>query len=193
MKIITGLARGRVLYWPEGEKTRPTAAQVKEALFSVIQFDIEGRTVLDLFAGSGQLGLEALSRGAAFAHFVDFDKDAINIIEKNIKICGFENFSKVYKTSYDAFLKLTDLKFDIVFLDPPYAFGGAARADTRSAPTGVGCINHVFELLKNKINFGGKIVYEHDFDNKPPENIDFLTLHKTYKYGKKAISIFVNK
>ncbi len=124
MRIITGKARGIRLKTLEGEATRPTAERVKEAVFSMLQFDLEGREVLDLFAGSGQLGLEAVSRGAAHAVLVDKSKDAVKIIEENaIKT----------KLALDCTVKLSDAmdylrrnrgtRFDIVFLDPPYASG----------------------------------------------------------------------
>jgi len=124
MRIITGKAKGIRLKTLEGETTRPTAERVKEAVFSMLQFDLEGREVLDLFAGSGQLGLEAVSRGAAHATLVDKSKEAVKIIEENaIKT----------KLALDCTIKLSDamdflrrnrgVKFDIVFLDPPYASG----------------------------------------------------------------------
>lgn len=124
MRVITGRARGIRLKTLEGEATRPTAERVKEAVFSMLQFDLEGREVLDLFAGSGQLGLEAVSRGAAHAVLVDKSKDAVKIIEENaIKT----------KLALDCTIKLSDAmdylrrnrgtRFDIVFLDPPYAAG----------------------------------------------------------------------
>ena len=124
MRIITGKAKGIRLKTLDGETTRPTAERVKEAVFSMLQFDLEGREVLDLFAGSGQLGLEALSRGAAHAVLVDKSKDAVRIIEENaIKT----------KLALDCTIKLSDaldylrrnrgVKFDVIFLDPPYAAG----------------------------------------------------------------------
>ena len=124
MRIITGTARGTKLMTLEGVSTRPTAERVKEAVFSMLQFELEGRAVLDLFAGSGQMGLEAVSRGAAHADLVDRSRDAIEVVRKNmIKT----------KLALDCTIKLSDamdflrrnrgVKFDIVFLDPPYAAG----------------------------------------------------------------------
>ncbi len=122
MRIITGQARGIQLKAPEGEATRPTAARVKEAVFSMLQFDIEGRSVLDLFAGSGQLGLEAASRGAADVTFVDKSKEAMAVIKENIKKTKLTEYCNFYQTDYIDFIKRFASKpFDIIFLDPPYA------------------------------------------------------------------------
>ena len=121
MRVITGTARGRVLRTLEGEDVRPTTDRVKEAVFSIIQFEIEGRRVLDLFAGSGQLGIEALSRGAASATFVDMSKDSLSTVKYNLEHTKLGDNAKVVQTDALSFLKLTKDKFDIVFLDPPYA------------------------------------------------------------------------
>ena len=123
MRIITGTAKGTKLFTLEGETTRPTSERAKEALFSMIQFDIEGRRVLDLFAGSGQLGLEAISRGAAFCMFTDASADAIGIVKKNIEKTHFADKTKTLITDYRNFLRKSDGRegFDIIFLDPPYA------------------------------------------------------------------------
>ncbi len=123
MRIITGSARGTRLQTLDGEEvTRPTAERVKEALFSMIQFDLEGRRVLDLFAGSGQLGLEALSRGAASATFGDLSREACEIIKKNAQKTKLYEKSRVLNTDYKAVIRGCQgrEKFDIVFLDPPY-------------------------------------------------------------------------
>ena len=106
MRIITGSARGVSLLTLPGEATRPTAERTKEAVFSMIQFDIEGRNVLDLFGGSGQLGLEALSRGAAFCHFNDSNPAAVKIIQKNLQVCGFEKDAKVTCADYIMCVKI---------------------------------------------------------------------------------------
>lgn len=123
MRIITGSARGAVLNTLEGEATRPTPAKVKEALFSAIQFDIEGRKVLDLFAGSGQLGLEALSRGAEKATFVDGSKEATAIVTANAQKTHLYQKSNVLCMDWKQYIKSAKgrSKFDLVFLDPPYA------------------------------------------------------------------------
>ncbi len=122
MRIITGTARGTTLAALEGEVTRPTSDRVKEALFSMIQFDIEGRTVLDLFGGSGQLALEALSRGAAHATIIDQSHDAVNIIIENAKKTHLFEKCRVTPTDYTTFIRgaANRKTFDIIFLDPPY-------------------------------------------------------------------------
>ena len=121
MRVITGLARGRRLETLPGEATRPTAEKVKESLFSAIQFDIEGRRVLDLFAGSGQLGIEALSRGASGCVFVDKNTEAVKIIRRNLQNTGLSSAAQVLGTDALSYLTRPGDRFDLVFLDPPYA------------------------------------------------------------------------
>lgn len=122
MRIITGTARGTKLNTLEGENTRPTSDRVKEAVFSMLQFDIEGRAVLDLFAGSGQMGLEALSRGAARATLIDVNREAVDIIIDNAKKTHLFKQCRVTATDYASFIRGAKGKetFDIIFLDPPY-------------------------------------------------------------------------
>ena len=124
MRIITGKAKGVRLVTLEGETTRPTAERVKEAVFSMLQFDIEGRRVLDLFAGSGQMALEAVSRGAREAVLVDKSKEAVGVINKNIVKTKFTEECKVFCMDWSDYVRRFGAeKFDIVFLDPPYAAG----------------------------------------------------------------------
>ena len=124
MRIITGKAKGIRLKTLEGDATRPTAERVKEAIFSMIQFDLEGRSVLDLFAGSGQIGLEAISRGASSVVMVDRSKDAIRIIEENAAKTKLSSFCTIRQMDcLDYIQRNRGAKFDIVFLDPPYASG----------------------------------------------------------------------
>ena len=126
MRIITGRAKGIRLATLEGENTRPTSERVKEAIFSMIQFEIEGRRVLDLFSGSGQMGLEALSRGAESALMVDHAKAAVSVIKQNIAKTKLDGASVICADSLE-FLRgegrkrNESAKYDIVFLDPPYA------------------------------------------------------------------------
>ena len=126
MRIITGSARGVALQTLEGEVTRPTPAVVKEAVFSSIQFDIEGRTVLDLFAGTGQLGLEALSRGAKKAVFIDHTAAAIKTIRENAATARLSDRCEIRQSDYKAFLQSAPKRsFHLVFMDPPYKIGRA--------------------------------------------------------------------
>lgn len=123
MRIITGKAKGTRLKTLEGESTRPTAERVKEAVFSMIQFDIEGRSVLDLFAGSGQMALEALSRGASEATLVDKSADAVAIIRDNAQKARLAENCTIYRSDYLDFIRrFSGRQYDIVILDPPYAF-----------------------------------------------------------------------
>ncbi len=124
MRIITGKARGTNLFSLEGETTRPTSDRVKEAVFSMLQFEIEGRTVLDLFGGSGQLALEALSRGAASAVISDSAKAAVEIIKKNSEKTHLTTDCTILLADWkDALRRQSGKRFDIVFLDPPYKLG----------------------------------------------------------------------
>ena len=175
MRVITGLAGGRKLSTLEGEATRPTGDKVKEGIFSAIQFDIEGRNVLDLFAGSGQLGIEALSRGATFALFCDNNPAAVKVIKSNIATCGFADQSQVVSGGYTEVLCTTPHKFDIAFLDPPYQAGILL-----SAAEGVAKI----------MNPHGMIICEHDERAEMPEKIGAFVLKKRYRYGKTAVSLY---
>jgi 16S rRNA (guanine(966)-N(2))-methyltransferase RsmD len=122
MRVITGTARGKRLSELPGMDTRPTTDRVKEGLFNVIQFDIEGRKVLDLFAGTGQLGIECLSRGAAHCDFVDSSRVAAGIVRDNLRLTGLEAQATVHQRDFSAFLNsVRGNKYGLVFLDPPYA------------------------------------------------------------------------
>ncbi len=124
MRIITGTAKGIRLKTLEGDATRPTSERVKEAVFSMLQGDIEDREVLDLFAGSGQMGLEALSRGASHATLCDKSAQAINIISENAEKTRLVSKCTIRKCDYlDALRNSMGKKYDIIFLDPPYASG----------------------------------------------------------------------
>ena len=125
MRIITGTAKGKRLKTLEGDATRPTSERMKEAIFSAIQFDLEDRTVLDLFAGCGQLGLEALSRGAKSAMFVDASNDAITVVKQNAQATDFFSRSRFLTSDYRNYIRKAARRdsFDLVFIDPPYALG----------------------------------------------------------------------
>ena len=122
MRVITGTARGKKLASPEGEHTRPTLERIKEAIFSIIQFDIANKDVLDLFAGSGQLGIEALSRGAKYAEFVDNDKNACDVITSNLKSTDLSNKAKVICGECFSHVrhKRDCEKYGLIFIDAPY-------------------------------------------------------------------------
>ena len=133
MKIITGTAKGKRLKTLEGEATRPTSERIKEAIFSSIQFDVEGRRVLDLFAGSGQMGLEALSRGAQSAMFVDSAKEAVDVVKANAEATGFFGVCRYLVSDYRNFLRkyAGRERYDLIFIDPPYAMECAKDAVER--------------------------------------------------------------
>ena len=130
MRIITGSAKGKKLVSLEGDNTRPTSERIKEAVFSSIQFDIEGRRVLDLFAGSGQMGLEALSRGAEKATFIDLSREAMDIVKQNAKITGFFEVSHFLVSDWRNYIRKASGReqFDLVFVDPPYTMECCADA-----------------------------------------------------------------
>ncbi len=123
MRIITGTAKGRTLLAPEGLETRPTSERAKEAIFSMLRFELEGRRVLDLFAGSGQMGLEAVSGGAASATLVDRSKKSFEILKKNIEKTGLFEKCRAVNADFADFLARDHERYDIVFLDPPYRGG----------------------------------------------------------------------
>ncbi len=175
MRVITGSAGGRKLSTLEGEATRPTGDKVKEGVFSAIQFDIEGRKVLDLFAGSGQLGIEALSRGAVFAVFCDNNPAAVKVIRSNISACGFAEVSQVAACGYSELLLSTPHRFDIAFLDPPY---------------NAGILLSAAEGVARVMNPHGIIICEHNDRTEMPENIGNFVLKKRYRYGKTAVSLY---
>ena len=120
MRVITGEAKGRRLFSPDGAETRPTSDFVKQAVFSMIRDDIEGRRALDLFAGTGQMGIEALSRGAVCAHFVDNARAAVCVIKKNLEHCRLEANARVFQCGAMEFLSRAKEKYDLIFIDPPY-------------------------------------------------------------------------
>ena len=177
MRVITGTARGCRLKELEGMETRPTTDRVKEGLFSALQFDIEGRRVLDLFAGTGQLGIECLSRGAAEAVFVDRRADAVKLIRENLKVTELTDRARVVSADSMEFLKGLREKFDIIFLDPPYAAGLLEPAIAHIAK---------FDIL----NPHGIIMAEHPVERTMPALSAPYRLHKTYRYGKIAVTMY---
>lgn len=175
MRVITGSARGRHLKSPEGFDVRPTADKVKEAIFSVVQFDIEGSAVLDLFSGSGQMGIEALSRGAKSCVFVDSSRSSIEVTRENIAAAGFKNEATVINSDSIGYLKMCGKTFDIAFLDPPY---------------GKGLIEEAAELLCGHMSDRGIIVCEHELRLELPEEFGKMRKHRTYKYGKIEVTVY---
>ncbi len=182
MRIITGKSKGTKLFTLDGEDvTRPTSERAKEAIFSMIQFEIEGRRVLDLFAGSGQLGLEAMSRGAAYAMFIDSDRQAMSIVKKNAEKTHFFEDCGYLVSDYRSYLrKISDKdRFDIIFLDPPYRSNYLCEA-----------LIHIYDgkVIKDT----GLVVCESDRVETVCENEDILskyTLERTAGYGRVHIML----
>lgn len=168
MRIITGSARGRKLITLEGSDVRPTSEMVKESLFNILQFGIEGRSFLDMFAGSGQIGLEALSRGAESAVFVDSSKRSVGVIETNMENSGLAG-GKVVCADSVMYVKRTPEKFDVAFLDPPYSTGVLEKA---------------LEAVTGAMNEGGVIICEHPSEEKLPEEVNEFRKVKDYRYGR---------
>ena len=176
MRVITGSARGRVLKELQGMETRPTTGKVKESLFSIIQFDIEGRRVLDLFAGTGQLGIEALSRGAAECVFIDRRPDAVRLIQENLALCRLADRARVRQGDALPYLRSGE-KFDLIFLDPPYASGLLEQALSDIAGFDI-CREH------------GIIMAESPADAVLPALEAPYRLYREYRYGKIKLTVY---
>jgi 16S rRNA (guanine966-N2)-methyltransferase len=180
MRIITGIAKGRRIKAPEGMDTRPTTDRVKESLFNIISKKIFEAKVLDLFAGTGNLGLESISRGAHKCTFVESTKATLKILRENIEGLDFQDKSEVY--SQDAFAALKILsrnneKYDLIFLDPPYSKGFVNKA-----------IKEIDEL--DLLSDDGIVVSEYDMIDPIPDSIGKIKIYRTEKYGKTKISFW---
>lgn len=178
MKVISGKLKGRTLKGYNIEGTRPTMDRVKESVFAIIQDKVPNSVVLDLFAGSGNLGIEAISNGADKVYFVDYNKECIRVINENIQKFQINNQCVVLKADYQEALKKfnNNIQFDIIFIDPPYKY------------------QLKNELLKTIIDYhllkdNGIIVFEYQTDEDINNNIS-LELIKNKKYGDKFVSIY---
>lgn len=177
MRVITGKAKGITLATPDGMLTRPTSDRVKEALFSIIQFDLAGARVLDLFGGTGQLGIEALSRGANSAVFVDSREPACRLIRENLRRTNMGHVAKVVRCDYLDYLMRCNETFDIVILDPPYAevfLENALKTLTE------------IDILQS----GGIIITERPLGKDLPWDFEGFTRSRDYKYGKTLITLY---
>ncbi|MDE6004287.1 MAG: 16S rRNA (guanine(966)-N(2))-methyltransferase RsmD [Oscillospiraceae bacterium] len=176
MRVITGSAKGIKLKTLEGLDVRPTTDRVKEGMFSAIQFEISHARILDLFAGSGQLGIEALSRGAKQAVFVDQSAKALAIVKENLKITGLLDYAELYHRTAEQYLNACpEQAFDMIFLDAPYRMQ---------------ILEKIMPSLSRILKSNGKIIAEHEIDCKLPEKILNLYLQKEYFYGKIVVSVF---
>lgn len=183
MRIIGGLARGTNLYTLDGLDTRPTLDRVRESLFNIIQNDIKDSVLLDLFAGSGAVGLEAISRGAKKAVLCDKNKKAIEVINKNVKKLRAEEKVQILCIDYENYLKTSQEKFDFIYLDPPYK---------------TKCISKSVQLIYNAdlLTEKGVIIAETDELEKVINEINEMKLsiniYDTRKYGRARL-IFMRK
>ena len=177
MRIISGSARGRKLKELQGTDTRPTTDKVKESMFNIVQFDIEGRRVLDLFGGTGQLGLEALSRGAEACTFVDQRKEAAALIRENVKLTGFTDRARVVQGEALSFLAACRERFDLIFLDPPYASGLLEKSVEAVVR---------FDILSEH----GIMICESAADTVLPPPAPPYEQGRDYRYGKIRLTVF---
>lgn len=177
MRVITGTARGRKLGELKGMDTRPTTDQVKESMFNILQFDIEGRRVLDLFAGTGQLGIEALSRGAAGCTFVDQRREAVNLIRSNLKHCALSERARVVQGEALGYLSMAREQYHLIFLDPPYHMDLLENAIKK--------IGEIDILTEN-----GIIICESPAEKILPELDAPYRKGREYRYGKIKLTVY---
>ena len=176
MRVITGSARGRVLETLKGDDiVRPTTDKVKEAIFSAIQFEIEGRDFIDVFAGSGQMGIEALSRGARSAVFLDSSRRAAAVIERNLRVTNLQQFATVIVADSLNYLRSTDLLFDVAFLDPPY---------------NTGILQETMPIIAQRMKKTGVIICESALNDKILQKYYNFTLDRERTYGKIRVSTY---
>ncbi len=175
MRIVAGSARGRKLISPEGMDVRPTTDKVKESLFNIIQFEVPDARVLDLFAGTGQLGLEALSRGAREAVFVDAAGKSLATVKKNVELCGFADRATLVHADAIAWLSRREGTFDLVFLDPPYHKGLCEKA---------------MEALPPVLNDSAAVICETQADEDLPERFGPFARAKEYRYSAIRLTVY---
>lgn len=180
MRIVGGKAKGRRLLSAKGLKTRPTSDKVKESIFNILRLDFEGKDVLDLFAGTGNLGIEALSRGAMRAVFIENNRRAISILERNLNNCNFIDRSEIIESNVAQGIKILenkDLSFDLVFLDPPYAEQLLRDTLVKVSRS---------EIVKD----GALLIAEHSHSERIEQHVERLTLIDQRRYGKTLVSFF---
>ena len=177
MRFVAGTARGRKLKELPGLDTRPTTDKVKESMFNIVQFDIEGRRVLDLFAGTGQLGCEALSRGAAYVTFVDQSREAAKVVKENAALVASPDAFEVLQRDALGYVESHPGKFGLVFLDPPYRTGLMEKA-----LRAISLIDIVAEH--------GIIVCETGLDEALPTLDPPYEMGREYRYGKIKLTLY---
>lgn len=176
MRIVSGEKRGLLLKTLPGEKTRPTLERVKEGIFSSLHFLLPGAVVLDLYAGSGQMGLEALSRGAAKCTLVDNNRDAVALIKENARSTALFERCTVAGMDVQAFLANGRDRFDIVFVDPPYRMVEIAA---------------LLQQIERVVAPGGLVLFETERQAELPQQVGALSLKKTYSYGTVMVSRYM--
>lgn len=182
MRIVAGIQKGRRLKEPDGQDLRPTSARVREALLSILAHSIEGARVLDLYAGTGALGLESLSRGAGQVVFVDNDVAATRILRENITRCGYDDQCDVISQTVETFLTSPPsfgepLTFDLIFMDPPYHTTDLARLLERLS-------------LSERVATQGTIILEHFFKHAVPDRVGALTQTRQSRYGDTMLTFY---
>lgn len=177
MRVITGSARGRRLKTLEGLETRPTAERVKEGVFNILQFQLADSRVLDLFAGTGQMGIEALSRGAERAVFVDSRRQAAALVRENLAATGLGDRASVVCGEALAYLRSVRERFDVIFIDPPYA--------AELWESALSAISQ-FDILSDH----GIIVCESPAQREMPERVGRCVQYRTYRYGTVKITTY---
>ena len=180
MRVITGSARGHVLKAPKGENTRPTSDKVKESLFNIIGYIDEDSVVLDLFSGSGAIGIEFLSRGAKFCYFIDTDSSSIKIIKENLEKTKLSEKSLVYKNDVERAIKTLGnrrIEFDYIFLDPPY---------------NKECVTNTLENINTEklLKKTGEIMVEHETRLELPDSCYGFIKTDYRKYGDTSVSFY---
>jgi len=175
MRVVTGTAKGYRLETPPGQDTRPTSARVKEAVFSIIQFEVEGARVLDLFAGSGQMGIEALSRGARSCVFVDQSKASQTVLRRNLSHTRLGENARLVSADALSYLAGAKEPVDIAFVDPPYREG---------------LLPAVLKGLSGLVSEGGAVLCETAKGEPLPAQVGRLGLHRRYAYGKTQITVY---
>lgn len=175
MRIISGTSKGLKLRCLDTDDIRPTTDRVKQSIFNTIQYDISGSKVLDLFAGTGQLGIESLSRGANFCTFVDFSKKSINVVKENLIKSDFLSKSELLNFDFLTFLKSNKKIYDIIFLDPPYRKG---------------FLNLVLDNLSESTCKDSILICEHSKEEIYPEIINFIPIYRVKNYGNITVTIY---
>lgn len=181
MRVVSGILKGMKLNTIEGESTRPTREVVKEALFSILTNNVSDATFLDLFAGSGAIGIEAVSRGAKTSILIDLNPACVKIIKDNIKKGRIEDKTRVYNTDYrTALKKLKGEKIDIIYIDPPY-----------NKEMGVDAIKKIYEY--DILSENGIIIMETDRNEEAPEEIEEYKKYNYKRYGRNILSFYMRK